>query len=456
MVDVDSLTEAFAEDVQDTDDFYQRIVSSDEEDFGDPDDGSIADNDRHPGLTPGCRTLLRGTQDELDMVDVDSVTGGFAEKLPDADDLYQGMASSDEEDCSEVDDGSIADCERNTWADWCGSVFGTAFGEFPSEADGPQPTVMISDCLFSEEELADVVVSVDGEVPMLPLRRFADVGVAVIPPVADRPVRRIINRLVSRNNRMDEVSVLSWPGCDPLIRIDVANAALSHVGRVCLLYPAGTRCLKGGSVAIALDGRRLDHWRTVAWDPGIVGSRALSACYDCLCLMALFRAVMSLVHHWAEWSVWTGIEAGYCRTITWEERYLPCSHPPCVVDRLCGRTWQIKGPVFIIMLDKDGDNSPLRCACLRGTLGVLSAGRIPLMVIGWIACGGGLVDCSDWTLVDCAVDFSPGGVWISYIRDELWDRSSTDAAPVSALCRIKIAVTAVTVIKSWRLRDRFE
>ena len=45
MVDVDSLTEAFAEDVQDTDDFYQRIISSDEEDFGDPDDGSIADND---------------------------------------------------------------------------------------------------------------------------------------------------------------------------------------------------------------------------------------------------------------------------------------------------------------------------------------------------------------------------------------------------------------------------
>ena len=49
---------------------------------------------------------------------------------------------------------------------------------------------------------------------------------------------------------MDEVSILSWPGCDPLIRIDVANAALSHVGRVCLLYPAGTRCLKGRSVAI--------------------------------------------------------------------------------------------------------------------------------------------------------------------------------------------------------------
>ena len=62
---------------------------------------------------------------------------------------------------------------------------------------------------------------------------------------------------------------MSWPVCDPPIRIDVANAALTHNTRVCLLYPAGTGDLKGGSV----DGRRLDHWRTVVWDPGIMGSR---------------------------------------------------------------------------------------------------------------------------------------------------------------------------------------
>ena len=46
-------------------------------------------------------------------------------------------------------------------------------------------------------------------------------------------------------------------------------------------------------------------------------------------------------------------------------------------------------------------------------------------------CGGGPVDCSDWTRVDCAVDFLPGGVWIGYIRREPWDRSLTDAAPVT-------------------------
>ena len=84
------------------------------------------------------------------------------------------------------------------------------------------------------------------------------------------------------------------------------------------------------------------------------------------------------------------------------------------------------------MLDRDGDIIPRRCACMcRTLLGVLSAGRIPLMVIGCFACGGGPVDCFDWPHGDCAVDFSPGGVWIGYIRQALWDRSLTDAAPVT-------------------------
>ena len=87
---------------------------------------------------------------------------------------------------------------------------------------------------------------------------------------------------------------------------------------------------------------------------------------------------------------------------------------------------------MVIRLDWDENNSPQRCACMRGTsLGVLSAGRIPHMVIGRIDCGGGPVDCSVWTRVRGAVDFSPGGVRIGYIWRPLWDRSSTDAAPVT-------------------------
>ena len=71
-VDVDLFTEAFAEELPDTDDFYQGVVSSDEGDFSDPDDESITDNDRNPDLTPVCQTSLCCTRDELDTVDVET------------------------------------------------------------------------------------------------------------------------------------------------------------------------------------------------------------------------------------------------------------------------------------------------------------------------------------------------------------------------------------------------
>ena len=181
-----------------------------------------------------------------------------------------------------------------------------------------------------------------------------------------------------------------------------------------------------------MDSQRLDHWRAVSWDPGIADSRALSVCYDCLCLMALFRAVMSLARYWAEEFVWTGPDEGYCRSIAWEERYLPRLHPPCVADRLCGYTTEIKVPGVVLMLNRDRNNSARWCACMRGTsLGVFSAGRISLTLIGCSACVSGSVDCSDWPRSDCAVDFSPGGVWIGYIRPGLWDESLIDAAPVT-------------------------
>ena len=87
-------------------------------------------------------------------MDVDSLTEVFAEKLPVTDGLYQGTVSSDEGDF-------IEDNARNTWVDWCGSAFWTAFGPFLSEADGQRPTVEFSDRLFSDEGLADTAVSVN-------------------------------------------------------------------------------------------------------------------------------------------------------------------------------------------------------------------------------------------------------------------------------------------------------
>ena len=106
---------------------------------------------------------------------------------------------------------------------------------------------------------------------------------------------------------------------------------------LCLLYSASSGSAGANTVANTLDGMGPDHWRGVVWDPGIVGQQCLHVCYYCLCLMALFRDVMLLVHDWAVWSTWTGIESGYCRTITWELGYLGSINPPCDVDRLCGR-----------------------------------------------------------------------------------------------------------------------
>ena len=95
---------------------------------------------------------------------------------------------------------------------------------------------------------------------MLPVLQVTDKGVAMIPPVTDRHVQRTVSRSVG------------WG---------------TYSVRLCLLYPDGTEdlhVLRGRSV----DSQRLDHWHTVSWDPGIADSRALSVCYDCLCLMALF------------------------------------------------------------------------------------------------------------------------------------------------------------------------
>ena len=65
------------------------------------------------------------------------------------------------------------------------------------------------------------------------------------------------------------------------------------------------------------------------------------------------------------------------------------------------------------------------------SLGVLSAGRIMIMVIGLFDCGGGPVGCSDWLSVHGAVVVCPGGVRIGYIRRALTESSSLDAAPVT-------------------------
>ena len=156
--------------------------------------------------------------------------------------------------------------------------------------------------------------------------------------------------------------------------------------RLCLLCPVGMadlRILRDGSV----DDHRMDHSHTVSWDPGIADYRTLSVCYDCLCLMTLFRTVMYLAHYWAERIVWTGPDEGSGRSMAWREQYLPRLYPTCVVDWLHDVTTEIKVPECVSMIHVDENNSSRRCACVCGvSLGIFSAGRISLMLTGCRVC----------------------------------------------------------------------
>ena len=114
---------------------------------------------------------------------------------------------------------------------------------FPSDTDDPQPTVAFSDRLFSDEILADTPVSVHEEMPMLALQVFTGEGAPLVPPVVDQPVRRIMDGLVCKDKRMDEVSVFSGPICDPSIHNGTWDMEFSHGDTewVCLLYSPPVR-----------------------------------------------------------------------------------------------------------------------------------------------------------------------------------------------------------------------
>ena len=200
---------------------------------------------------------------------------------------------------------------------------------------------MFSSQLFWDEDIAEPpgMLSDGEDVPVSALQVFADTVVPLVPPDTDRIVRFDNNELALMDSLIDEVSVLSLEICDPSIHSDTLDVGISDGDRewLCLLYFTSSGSGWDNSVAARLDCTGLDHWRGIVWDPGIVGQQCLHVCYDCLCLMALFRDAMLLVHNWAALSMWTGTETGYCRTITWELGCLGSINPPCDVDHFCGR-----------------------------------------------------------------------------------------------------------------------
>ena len=102
---------------------------------------------------------------------------------------------------------------------------------------------------------------------------------------------------------------------------------------LCLLRSSSSWNARDLSVVSGLDWRGLDHWGGIVWGPGIVGRRCLHVCYDCLCLIALFRDAMMFVHDWAALSTLIGTEIRDWRTITWELGCLESIHPTYYVTR---------------------------------------------------------------------------------------------------------------------------
>ena len=205
-----------------------------------------------------------------------------------------------------------------------------------------------------------------------------------------------------------------------------------YSARLCLLGPSGVENIRKRSEKY-VDIRGSSHRHTVRRDPGVADSRALAVCYDCLCLISLFRTVMSLSYDWEEVFGWIGHEEGYDCSPGWELRYLPRRlYSPLVVDRMTQYLTEIKVPGWSLVLSETMYTGARRYVCTRGTpLGVFSAGRISLTLIGHRAYVGGSVGCSDWSRVDGAVDISPRGIWIDNIRPGLKDGKLIDAVPVT-------------------------
>ena len=108
--------------------------------------------------------------------------------------------SSDEEDLGDSDDRSVADLEMDTWAEACNSASQYAFGAFPPEAADRRPAVVFSNRLFSREEFRCKGIYLCRQC----INRLMDMGVAIIPPVADRPVQRTVNGSVDWDVRMEK------------------------------------------------------------------------------------------------------------------------------------------------------------------------------------------------------------------------------------------------------------
>ena len=105
----DDDSEAVAADGPNMNKFYQRVASSDLEDFVDSDDGSVTDLDRDMS----DKEDFVDSDDEWDMLDDNSLMEAVTADGPTMNKFYQRVVSSDEEDFVDSDDGSVTVLDRD-------------------------------------------------------------------------------------------------------------------------------------------------------------------------------------------------------------------------------------------------------------------------------------------------------------------------------------------------------
>ena len=175
--------------------------------------------------------------------------------------------------------------------------------------------MVFSDQLLWDDDMAEPSrILPDGG--YAPVSILAGTMMPLILPDTDRTVRLNDSGLALLDSRIGEFSVLSLGTEDTFSDLDTleGDALGACVGDVGILDDkegwlrllCSPRSGQSGdnSVAADLNCKGLGHCRGVVWDPGHVGGQCLHVCCDCLCVIALFRSVMLLVHDWAALSAW--------------------------------------------------------------------------------------------------------------------------------------------------------
>ena len=205
-----------------------------------------------------------------------------------------------------------------------------------------------------------------------------------------------------------------------------------YLVRLCLLERPSRRDIGVWSNDNVND-RGLKHRFTIDWHMDVTDSPPLAVCYDCLCLVYLIQTMRYVFYDGDGALEWTDhSETDGCAPVG-NLGYLPrCLCSPLVMNEMTQYLTEIRGPGCGMMLSKTMYAGGRRCVCTRDTPPeACSAGTTSRTWIGRRASGGGSVSHTDCAHVIGAVDTSPSGVWIAYIKQALGVSQLVVAAPVT-------------------------